>query len=59
LIASSKHRGIKRLFEDGDRSGLRADMVEKMERILSMLDAASTPQALDLSGYRLHSLRGQ
>jgi proteic killer suppression protein len=59
LIASFKHRGLKRLFEDGDRSGLGADMADKIERILTLLDAASAPQALDLPGYRLHPLRGQ
>jgi toxin HigB-1 len=34
-------------------------MADKIERILTLLDAASAPQALDLPGYRLHPLRGQ
>ena len=46
--------GLKRLFEQNDRSGLRADLIDKIERILTLLDAASIPQALDLPGYRLH-----
>ena len=29
-----------------------------MERILTILDAASTPEALDLPRYRLHKLKG-
>ena len=46
------------MFEQNNRSGLRADLTDKIERILSVLDAASAPQALDLPGYRLHQLKG-
>ncbi len=58
MIVSFKHKGLKRLFEQNDRSGLRADLIEKIDRILTVLDAASAPQALDLPGYRLHQLKG-
>ena len=58
VIVSFKHKGLKRLFEQNNRSGLRADLTDKIERILSVLDAASAPQALDLPGYRLHELKG-
>jgi proteic killer suppression protein len=58
VIVSFKHKGLKRLFEQNNRSGLRADLTDKIERILSVLDAASAPQALDLPGYRLHQLKG-
>ena len=58
MIVSFKHKGLKRLFEQNDRSGLRADLTDKIERILTVLDAASAPQALDLPGYRLHQLKG-
>lgn len=57
MIVSFKHKGLKRLFEQNDRSGLRADLIDKIDRILTVLDAASAPQALDIPGYRLHSLR--
>jgi proteic killer suppression protein len=58
VIASFKHKGLKRLAEQGDRSKIRPDLADKIERILSVLDAAVTPQALDLPGYRLHALKG-
>jgi proteic killer suppression protein len=32
--------------------------VETVERILTILDAATTPKALDLPRYRLHALKG-
>jgi proteic killer suppression protein len=33
--------------------------VDTVEEILTLLDAADTPQALDLPGYRLHPLKGE
>jgi len=32
--------------------------LDSVERILTILDAAETPQALDLPRYRLHRLKG-
>jgi toxin HigB-1 len=55
---SSKYRGLKRLYERGDRSGIRPDLLDTVERILTVLDSATTPQALDLPRYRLHPLKG-
>ncbi len=58
MIAIFKHRRLKRLFERGDGSRIGADLINKVENILATLDAADTPQALDLPGYRLHPLKG-
>src|SRR5258708_33811982 len=58
VIVSFKHQGLKRLYERGDRSKIGSDLVNKIENILATLDAADSPQALDLPGYRLHPLKG-
>jgi proteic killer suppression protein len=58
VIRNIKHRGLKRLYGRGDRSGIRTDLLETVERILTVLDSATTPQALDLPRYRLHPLKG-
>jgi proteic killer suppression protein len=58
MIWSFKRRGLKRLDERGDRSGIRPDLLETVERILAVLDTATTPQALDIPRYRLHPLKG-
>lgn len=59
MIKSLKHRGLKRLYDKGDKSGIRADQLETVNRILTLLDAATTPQGLDLPRYRLHPLKGE
>ena len=58
MIRSFKHRGLKRLFEDDDRSGVRPDLANTIQEILTVLDDAVAPQELNLPGYRLHMLKG-
>jgi proteic killer suppression protein len=58
MVRSFKHRGLKRFYERGDSSGIRPDLLDTVERILTVLDSANSPQALDLPGYRLHPLKG-
>ncbi len=58
MIRNFKHRGLKRLYERGDRGGIRPDLLETVERILTVLDAAASPEALDLPQFRLHQLKG-
>src|ERR1022692_3959332 len=58
VIRSFKHRGLKRLYERGDRGGIRPDLLGTVEEILARLDEAETPQAMNLPGYRLHPLKG-
>ena len=59
MIRSFKHRGLKRLYERGDRSHIRADLADRVEEILTVLDAAAEPKALAVPGYRLHPLKGK
>lgn len=58
MIRSFRHRGLQRLFEDGDRSRLNPAFVGKIERILLRLDAATVPEEVDAPGFGLHALRG-
>jgi toxin HigB-1 len=57
VIRSFKHRGLKRLYERDDRSGIRPDLVDTVQEILTVLDDVATPQELSLPGYRLHPLK--
>lgn len=58
MIRSFKHRGLKRLYEQDDRSGIRGDLVDTVQEILTVLDDAVTPQEMNLPGYRFHPLKG-
>lgn len=57
MIENFKDRRLKRLYERGDRK-IRADLVDKVERILARLDQALVIEDMNLPGYRLHELKG-
>ena len=58
MIRSFRHRGLKRLYERGDRSLIRPDLQERVEVMLAQLDVASSPEAMRIPHYRLHALKG-
>jgi toxin HigB-1 len=51
------HRGLKLLFAKGDRSKIRQDWVDKIERILAALSVAVAPEELDIPGFGFHLLK--
>jgi proteic killer suppression protein len=58
MIGSITHRGLRRLYEQDDRSKLPPDMVDRIRTVLAALDAASEPKDLDRPSFRLHPLKG-
>ncbi len=59
MIRKIRHKGLKKLYEDDSAAKVSPDHADKLRRILARLDAASSPQDMDLPGYRLHELKGQ
>lgn len=58
MIVRFRHKGLKLLYEQGDRSKIRADLVDKVERFLSILDQAEEASDVNLPGFGLHALKG-
>jgi toxin HigB-1 len=58
VIDKIKHKGLRRLHEKSDRSGIRPDLVDKVQKILSALEAASGPEEMALPMFRFHPLTG-
>jgi len=58
MIASFRHKGLKRLYEEDDRSRLPPDMANKIRLILGALDVAERVEDLDQPTFRLHPLTG-
>jgi proteic killer suppression protein len=59
MIRSIRHKGLKRLFEQDDQSGVIPEHADKLRDILATLHAAPTVAHMDLPGFRLHPLKGQ
>ena len=58
MIISFRHKGLRRLYEDDDRSKLPPDLVDRIAGILAALDAAASPDDLSRPSFRLHPLTG-
>ncbi|MGR2740394.1 type II toxin-antitoxin system RelE/ParE family toxin [Billgrantia sp. Q4P2] len=58
MIKKIKHKGLKRLYDKGQRQGVQPNHVEDLEDILGALDSASHPQQMNLPGMDFHELTG-
>lgn len=58
MIRTIRHKGLRRLFEQDDPSGVNQEHVGKLQNILATLHAAPTIAHMDLPGFRLHALKG-
>ncbi len=58
MIKNFRHKGLRLLFENGDRRKVQHDHVMKIERVLARLEEAAEAQNMDLPGFRLHRLKG-
>ena len=59
MIRSFRHKGLKRLYEDGDSRFVVAEHVTKLRNILARLDAAGLVEDMNLPGFNLHALKGK
>ena len=59
MIKSFQHKGLKRLFETGQTSGVNPQHVERLRKILALLETAESIDDMDLPGLNLHNLKGK
>jgi proteic killer suppression protein len=58
VIETIKHKGLRQLYEKNNRSAIRTDLVEKVQKILSALEATNGPKEMNLPLFRFHPLTG-
>jgi toxin HigB-1 len=59
MIRTICHKGLKRLFEQDDPSGVNPEHVGKLRNVPAALHAAPTVEHMDMPGFRLHPLKGR
>lgn len=59
MIKSIRHKGLRRYFETGSASGIKADHRKKLRFQLMALETAVTIDDMAIPGYRLHPLKGR
>jgi proteic killer suppression protein len=58
MIRRFRHKGLERLFKNGDASRVNPQLAARLRRMPILLDRGKDPSALNLPGYRLHPLKG-
>lgn len=58
MIRSFRHKGLDRFFTKSDRSRIDAKQAPRIARVLDRLDAAASPEDMNLPGYQFHQLKG-
>ena len=59
MITSFKHKGLKRLFETERPFRVNPQHVERLRKILALLETAENIDDMDLPGLNLHKLKGR
>jgi len=59
VIKSFKHKGLRRYYETGNKSGIQAKHAARLRLQLAVLDTARVIDDIDVPGYRLHPLKGR
>ena len=59
MIRSFRHKGLKELFRDGECAKVAANLQARMLQILDALDAAATPEEMNVPGWNFHGLQGR
>ena len=58
MIKSFSHKGLKRFFHVGNKSGIITQCAKRLRLILSNPDQAEEIDDMDLPGLELHELKG-
>jgi toxin HigB-1 len=59
MIVNFKHKGLEQFFESGTTQGIQSKHAKRIQLILARLNAATSPQDMNLPGLILHELLGQ
>lgn len=57
-IRKFRHKGLRKFFENDDKSGIQVAHALKIGLVLDLLDAAVKPSDMDFPGSDFHPLKG-
>ncbi|MBZ0092646.1 MAG: type II toxin-antitoxin system RelE/ParE family toxin [Sulfuricellaceae bacterium] len=58
MIKSFAHKGLEKFFRNGSKSGIQATHENRLRMQLAKLDAATSPEDMNLPAWKLHPLKG-
>jgi proteic killer suppression protein len=58
VIKSFRHRGIEKFFKTGSKAGIQPKHTQKLQLLLSVLNAATNAEQMNVPGWEWHPLKG-
>ncbi len=58
MIISFAHKGLEKFYNTGSKAGIQANHASRLQYVLSLLEVALDTDSMDVSGLRLHELKG-
>jgi toxin HigB-1 len=59
VLRSFRSKALRRFAQQGDSSKLSVQNPDRIRRILLALDAATSPEQMNVPGFRFHALKGR
>ena len=59
MIQSFRHKGLRRFYESGSRSGIQPHHAERLRMQLAALETAQVIDDMNIAGFRLRALKGE
>lgn len=59
MIESFAHKGLEAFYSSGTKAGIQPAHAARLRRQLAQLDQASTPQDMNVPGWKLRPLKGE
>jgi toxin HigB-1 len=59
VVAGFRSKGLEEVYLTGETRRIGGEYVRKCVRILQLLEVATQPEDMNITGYRFHSLRGR
>jgi proteic killer suppression protein len=59
VIRGFRHKGLRKFFETGSKSGIQAQHMDRLRLVLAQLNAAAGSRDMNLPGLDLHPLKGE
>lgn len=56
MIRGFRHKGVEQFFRTGSKAGIRPQHAKRLRLQLARLDAAKTPDDMNLPGWKFHPL---
>jgi proteic killer suppression protein len=59
MIQSFRHKGLRRFYETGSKSGIQPHHLKRLRMQLAALDTAQVIDDMNIAGFRLYPLKGE